>query len=127
MEKLNFILCEALIRYFTVLNKTGYKKQSDVNALILLSFLQHILEEYSDYISEYDYNVIDDIISCLYGKSCLVPYSEFLVAKDVTKGYVTKFSHLYTQYYVQNNEEIPKEEAIPEPCPDKVPDYLGNY
>ena len=111
MERLNYLLCEALVRYFTVLNKTGYKKQDDVNVLLLLMFLQELLEDYGEFIDTYDYNIISDIITCLYDKSCLVPFDTYKHNVEVTNGYVNRFSYLHTQYFAQ----VKPEEICPEP------------
>lgn len=77
MEYLDNILQESLHRYFTVLEKTGYIKDSDVNKVLFLSFIQEFLDEYNYYITEDDYNTIDKIINCMSGVSCLIPYKQF--------------------------------------------------
>ena len=52
MENINNTLCEALGRYYKVLEKTGYVKQGSVNQLLLLIFIQEILDNYSEFITE---------------------------------------------------------------------------
>lgn len=117
MERLNYLLCEALVRYFTVLNKTGYKKQSDVNVLLLLMFLQELLENYEEFIDNYDYNIISDIITCLYDKSCLVPFDTYKHNIEVTNGYINRFSYLHTQYFAQvKPEEVTPQPIVEEEC-----------
>ena len=77
MEYLDNILQESLHRYFTVLEKTGYIKDSDVNKVLFLSFIQEFLDKYNYYITEDDYNTIDKIINCMSGVSCLITYKQF--------------------------------------------------
>lgn len=77
MEDLDNITYQAINRYFTVLEKTGYIKDSDVNKLILLQFLQNFVYEYQGYITEEDYNTINLIITCLIGSSCLIPFKQY--------------------------------------------------
>lgn len=77
MGELDNIAYEAINRYFTVLEKTGYVNNTDVNKLLLLQFLQEFVHEYQGYITEKDYNLINDIIVCLSGSSCLIPFQQY--------------------------------------------------
>lgn len=77
MEELDNLTYEAFTRYFSVLEKTGYIKDSEVNKLLLLSFIQKFLKEYQYYITEEDYNIISRVISCLSGSSCLIPFKQY--------------------------------------------------
>lgn len=88
MEYLDKIVQESLDRYFTVLEKTGYVKEEDVDRLQFLIYLQEFLNEYQYYITEEDYNIIDNIVNCLAGRSCLIPYREYMELSRPLMGYV---------------------------------------
>lgn len=99
MENIDNTLCEALGRYYKVLEKTGYVKQGSVNQLLLLIFIQELLDNYSEFITEQDYAIIGSILECLYGSNCLIPYDQFCAPVPVTENYVDRFSILNTHYY----------------------------
>ena len=50
--------------------------QAQINQLILLQFLSDFLNGYQEYITEEDYNLINNIITCL-TNNCLIPYRHF--------------------------------------------------
>ena len=77
MGDLDELTFEALERYFNVLEKTGYVNEKDVNKLLLLMFIQEVLNEYAYYITEEDYNLINKILVCLFGSSCLIPFMQY--------------------------------------------------
>lgn len=77
MENLDNLASQALERYFKVVEKTGYVNERDTNKLMLLLFLQNIIDNYSYYITEEDYNLINRIIVCLYSTSCLIPFAQY--------------------------------------------------
>ncbi len=65
--------------YFNALTKFGYKKQSDVNKLLVYNFIGEILTgEMRYFITEKDYGAIEQALSCLYGSSCLIPYPQYI-------------------------------------------------
>ena len=65
--------------YFNTLSKFGYKKQKDVDRLLIYSFLEELLMgEARYYITEADYRTIERALTCLYGSSCLIPYPKFI-------------------------------------------------
>lgn len=88
MEDLNNIALGALDRYFAVLEKVGYISNSETNKLLLLQFLQEFLQEYSYYITEEDYNIIDKLLQCLSSGSCLIPYRDYKEISAPATGYV---------------------------------------
>ena len=77
MDELYNITFQAFNRYYTVLEKTGYIKDKDTNKVLLLSFLTEFIQDYKDFITEEDYNLISKIIQCVSGSSCLVPYIQY--------------------------------------------------
>lgn len=89
MDNFNQVTYEALNNYFTALSKLGYLDNGKVNQLLLLVTVNDFLEEFKDFITAEDYNLIDKIVTCLMGKSCLVPYSKFLLVSKPVDGYIT--------------------------------------
>lgn len=79
------IAYEAVSRYFNHLSNVGYFKQSDVNKLILVTFIQELLDQdFRGLVSEDDYDAINRALYCLYGSSCLIPYPDYY--KNKTNG-----------------------------------------
>lgn len=65
--------------YFNTLAQLGYKKQSDVDRLLVYSFFEELLTgEMRYFITESDYRLIEQALSCLYGSSCLMPYPKYI-------------------------------------------------
>lgn len=65
---------EALNRYFSILSHTGYKSYSEVNKLLVLSFIEEIIcGPMSEFITEDDHRIISSSMICLYG-SCMIPF-----------------------------------------------------
>lgn len=78
MEILNDV-AKSMDIYFNTLAQLGYKKQSDVSRLLVYSFFEELLTgEMRYFITESDYKLIEQALSCLYGSSCLVPYPEYI-------------------------------------------------
>lgn len=72
-------LFDSLDRYFTTLSYTGYRKQCDVDKLLIFSFINDFLNsDTADFITESDYRLIGRALYCLYGSTCLIPYPEFV-------------------------------------------------
>lgn len=68
----------SLERYFNALSKLGYKSYSEVDKLLVLIFIQELLDsECKTFITEDDYRAINQALYCLYGSSCLIPYPEY--------------------------------------------------
>lgn len=64
--------------YFNTLSQLGYKKQSDVDKLIIYAFIEEMLTgEMRIFVTEDDYRVIEQALTCLYGSSCLLPYPQY--------------------------------------------------
>ena len=81
MEELNINLEElnALDKYFDTLKQTGYYKQKDVDKLLVLDYIRELLSDnYSYYITEEDFNIIKDVLYCLFGSTCLISYPVFI-------------------------------------------------
>jgi len=64
--------------YFNALTQFGYKKQGDVDKLLVYSFIEEMLTgEMRFFVTEADYRLIEQALSCLYGSSCLIPYPQY--------------------------------------------------
>ena len=61
---------DILENYFNILSQTGYYNYNSVYKILVYT-------EMNIYITEEDYNLIADILECLYSFECLIPYSEF--------------------------------------------------
>lgn len=68
----------AISRYFHILSTFGFINQVKTNKLILLLYLEDILTNYSENITEDDYRVIGNALNCLTGSNCLIPYPEYI-------------------------------------------------
>lgn len=73
MEEFNTLISNSLNKYFQVLARTGYKSYGDVYGLVVLCMINHILNNYSEYITEEDIQAIDRVVYCV-GGTCLVDY-----------------------------------------------------
>lgn len=75
----------SLKRYFNSLFKFGYKSYNEVNKLLVLLFIQELLNsDCKNFITEKDYITIHKILYCLYGSTCLIPYPEYIVNTSIT-------------------------------------------
>lgn len=69
---------DILENYFNILSQTGYYKYSSVYKILVFLFIDDILNtEMNTFITEDDYKLMVDILECLYGSECLIPYPEF--------------------------------------------------
>lgn len=65
-------------KYFKVLESTGYMKYGNVNTLLGLFLVDDFLNtDMNMFITEDDYRIMDKFLYCLYGHSCLLPYSVY--------------------------------------------------
>lgn len=78
MEELTKITEEALNRYFTTLSQFGYKKDSELESLLVLLFIEDtVLDEFSEFVTEDDYNIILQALECLYGSNCMIDLPKY--------------------------------------------------
>lgn len=80
-------------KYFKILSKLGYVKNSDANKLLILDFYYDML--YNDYrglVSSEDYMLIEKAFNCLYGTSCLTPYPDYLKMAKLSLGEATEMA-----------------------------------
>lgn len=78
MDNLLNIAYKGINNYFNTLATLGYKNHKETDKLLLLLFLEEFINgPFSSYIDEEDYNTINNVLYCLYGSTCLIPYPEF--------------------------------------------------
>ena len=80
MEDFNLITVDTLNKYFDILSKVGYVKSKEVNKVIILTFLSRLLNDFSEYITEEDYNDIIKSVYCL--SDCLIRLPKYNIFKD---------------------------------------------
>lgn len=77
--------------YFSALKKVGYYRYKDVYKLLVLIFWYHILfEDYRGYVKREDYRLIEKGLNCLYGTTCLIPYTDYLKMGKLKLGEMTE-------------------------------------
>lgn len=86
MDNLTDLSFIGVTRYFNALSIFGYKSYDEVYKLILLLFIQDLLgEPFNIFINEEDYKTITNILYCLYGTTCLIPYPELLINTSIVQ------------------------------------------
>ena len=80
MQDFNLITVDTLNKYFDILSKAGYVKSKEVNKVIILTFLSRLLNDFSEDITEDDYNDIIKSVDCL--SDCLIRLPKYNVFKD---------------------------------------------
>lgn len=80
MDRLDNMAYIGVSNYFQALSVLGYKGHKEVNKLLILLFIEDLLRSsFSLYINEEDYRTITNVLYCLFGSTCLIPYPEFAV------------------------------------------------
>lgn len=75
----------SLERYFNSLSKLGYRSYDEVNKLIILIFIQELLDsDCKFFITEDEYIIIHKALYCLYSSTCLIPYPEYISGTSIT-------------------------------------------
>lgn len=98
----------ALDRYFNTLAVTGYRKQSDVDRLLVFTFINDFLNsDTADFITEADYQLIDRALYCLYGSTCLIPYPEFInynntLQARINRGMIPRYNEGNSVYITED-------------------------
>lgn len=74
---------ESLKKYFDRLKSTGYVKQSEVNKLLVYTFIHDMINnDFRGYLNSEDYGILSKALYCLYGTTCLIPYPDYYNNKD---------------------------------------------
>lgn len=86
MDGLDNLAYTGVSNYFQALSTFGYKGYKEVNKLLVLLFIEDLLRgSFSLYIDEDDYKVITNVLYCLFGSTCLIPYPEFAVSTSLVQ------------------------------------------
>ena len=84
-------LMQTIDNYYNILEQTGYYNYSSVCKILVLSFIDDLLNtEFNSFISEDDYKLIANILNCFTSSDCLIPYSEFTEYTNVTNSSIDK-------------------------------------
>lgn len=89
----NFIY-EVLSRYFNTLSILGYKEYLSVYKVLLLILIKDFIDrDYYGYLTKEDYNTVNKALYCIYGTTCLIPYSG-KYSKTMNKLYLGSMSEI---------------------------------
>lgn len=85
----------AISRYYTILSKTGYKEYNEVDDLLIYTFIEELLTEYAEFITESDLQSITKLLYCLYG-SCMILFPDY-------EDYVGVINTIQSQFRITEN------------------------
>ena len=86
---INQLTLDSINRYHQVLKRTGFIGDQEVYKLFILSFLDDLFkEDFSWYITEEDYELIDNLITCLSKNSCIIPYTKVASHTEPIKNFL---------------------------------------
>ena len=84
MDELNLITFSAINNYYNYLDNLGYANYDDINKLVILSFINDIVNTFPQYITNKDYDTI--VKTMLYlSKSCFISAPHFLTQESLFK------------------------------------------
>lgn len=84
---------QSLMSYFNVLEKTGYMSFPQVQKLLVLCFYRDfVFQDYRGILTKYDYHLIEQVLACLYGSTCLIPYPDYLKMSKLHLGEMTELA-----------------------------------
>lgn len=103
MDNLAYI---SITNYFNALAKSGYKSYKEVYNLLVLLFINELLQSsLSLYINEDDYRTIDNILNCLYGNSCIIPYPQFIANTSLVQALNTDTTRITENDVIRFTED----------------------
>lgn len=85
MEELDLITLSTIDKYYTYLDNLGYVENEEMNNILILSFINDILNIFPQYITDEDYDIILKAVQCLSAKSCFIPSPHFLTQESLFK------------------------------------------
>ena len=75
--------------YYKVLKSRGSLDYNQVYQLLLLSFIDSLFQDdFSWYITEEDYALLTNIVTCISKNLCIVPYSKTAIHTEPIKNYL---------------------------------------
>ncbi len=79
MDNLTTITSHSTNQYFNLLSYVGYLKQTEVDKLLVISFIEELLNsDLAFSITEQEYKLMMQVVFCLIGDSCLFTDYPFL-------------------------------------------------
>lgn len=104
------LLNQSFVRYFTSLSKLGKRDYNDVYKLLLYDAVVSILEgKMSIFVTEDDYNAMQEVLYCLYGSTCLIPYPEY-ITEDVRAELTVLRITEHDDFRLTENDELRRTE-----------------
>lgn len=98
MKEIKEVFLTGVDRYFTHLSNFGTINNTNKNAVIITLFIGQILNgPLASFVSEKDYRIMDNLLHCLYLKSCLITYNKFCESKSLLKDMDTEKNPKLTQ------------------------------
>lgn len=86
MNTVKVTLLNAIDMYFKHLSNFGSMKNSNKEALLITLFIQQILDgPMSYFITSEDYSIMENLLYCLNGTSCLIEYNKYCQGKSIFK------------------------------------------
>ena len=87
------IVYNALSSYYNALEKTGYMSYPQIEKLLLLCFYRDfVYQDYRAKLSKDDYHLIERVLNCLWGSTCLIPYPDYLKMGKLQLGAMTEMA-----------------------------------
>lgn len=78
MKEITDVTVKALNRYFNTLSYLGYIKDEDVKKLVVLCFLEELLNKWYLFVNESDYRIISKSLYKLFGNNCFIEFPDYI-------------------------------------------------
>lgn len=86
---INQLTLDSINRYHRVLKRTGFISDQEIYKLFTLSFLDDLFkEDFSWYITEENYKLMDNLITYLSKNSCIIPYTKVAYHIESVKNFL---------------------------------------
>ena len=85
MEELNLITLNAISGYYNNLKYLGYVDCDETDNIIILSFINDLINTFPQYITNSDYDTILKAVQYLSDKSCFISAPHFLTQESLFK------------------------------------------
>ena len=84
---------QSLMSYFHTLEVKGYMSFPQVQKLLVLCFYRDfVFQDYRGILTKEDYRLIEQVLDCLYGSACLIPYPDYLKMNKLHLGEMTEMA-----------------------------------
>lgn len=85
MKEINNLIANAIQKYFNKLFHLGYIKSKETDIMLLLLFIEELLNDDNYFITEEDYKIITTALNKLYGSSCIISFPSYNTYKVYLK------------------------------------------